>query len=483
MAVIRLLQQLFKKSARQSKAFDRYQIDFLKKIHSSYSEEKMIQLFDECTDQLNQQDIPLDDTLSEGRLLVSQSQIQLQKVDGLSDKITAKLEQNKNISQPYTIIEHHDELTDILKIYQRVVIELKQNPAANGKKGISDTRHQYINDELQQLILNLDISDAYIKQLNVIRQKISDTNDPLQLPQYCISIIAIIIESTRDERRSSRHFLYTLNDSLTQFYLNFACNVKQAEKTFSEQEQYVQALHKKSIRLKDTASQAVDIESLRKTIYAYVETVDHLLQAKEQQEHHQVRQQFQNMVREIKELQNETKDYQKTIKQQNKKLHIDFLTKIPNRSAWSERLKIEYSRHHRYNNLLNIAIIDIDNFKKTNDTFGHLAGDKVLNVIAQSLQKALRNVDFIARYGGEEFALLLPEINSQQAHLALTKLREKIKNIPFKFKKEMITITISIGYTQFSKEDTMESAFERADNALYQAKSNGRNQIVCADKK
>jgi len=301
------------------------------------------------------------------------------------------------------------------------------------------------------------------------------------LPQYCLQIISIIIDSTREERRSSRHFLYTLNDSLTQFYLDFSKNIKQAESAFKDQEQCVKSIQKKSTALKKASTESSDLATLQNHIVNYVDNVEQMILERESTKEQHVRHQFQSMVRQIKELQNETKNYQKTLKQQSQQLHVDFLTKIPNRAAWSERLQIEYTRFQRYEHPLNIAIIDIDKFKMINDTFGHLAGDKVLNVIAQTLQKLIRNTDFIARFGGEEFALLLPEISNEQSQLALEKLRRAIKNIPFKFKKQSISITISIGCTSFNKEDDIESAFERADQALYHAKSTGRNQVVNFD--
>ncbi|MCW8994668.1 MAG: GGDEF domain-containing protein [Psychromonas sp.] len=475
--MINLLQQLFKKTARQSREFDRYQVDLLKRLRTSPSEKVTIQLIEECLEYLPQEKIPLEDTLSEGRLLVSQSQLQLQKLSGLSERTQNKIQDAKSILPPYSIIEFHNELTNIIKIYQRIVIELSKN------KGIASNQQQSslckdISTELQQLILNLDIAETYITQLEDIQQEIANSTDPLQLPQYCNRIISIIIDSSREERRSSRHFLYSLNDSLTQFYLNFASSIKYAENAFEEQKQCIKTIQKKSLKLKNTAETAMDIESLRTDIFSYVGNVEQIFKAKEKENDQKVQQKLQALVREIKELQSETQNYQKTIKQQKKQLHIDFLTKIPNRAAWSERLQLEYNRYKRYKNQLHIAVIDIDKFKKINDTFGHLAGDKVLSVIAQTLQKSLRNVDFLARYGGEEFAILLPEINQQQRHIALEKLREKIKKIPFKFKKDKISITISIGCTNFFPEDNIDSAFERADQALYHAKNNGRDQVA-----
>ena len=129
-----------------------------------------------------------------------------------------------------------------------------------------------------------------------------------------------------------------------------------------------------------------------------------------------------------------------------------------------------------------MAVIDIDNFKSINDNFGHLAGDKVLHAIAQTLQKSIRKTDYIARFGGEEFALLLPEINQQQAQFVLNKLRDRIKAITFRFKEENLIITISVGFTTLVSSDDQDEAFERADTALYQAKAEGKDRVIFIEK-
>ena len=479
---IKLLQKLLKRVTRQDKQFDKYQHSFLQKLQNSSSNETNEELYEECFSNLSSHHFPIEDVLSEGRLTVSQSQLQLQKLPQLSELTAQKVENSIHIAQPYSILEHHSELTNIIKIYQRVVIELNKNKNNQATKNSPPLIHN-ICDELQLVIINLDVGSAYIKKLDAIRRTISHEEDPLTLPKHCLDIIAIIIDSTREERRSSRHFLFTLNDSLAQFYLSFAKNIKLTESSFENQEKCIKDIQKKSEALKEMTENTSDLSILKTHIVNYVQDIEGVFQEREEQKEQKVRQQLQGMARQIKELQNETNNYQKTLKQQSKQLHMDFLTKVANRAAWSERLEIEYARYQRYKHPLNIAIVDIDKFKIINDSFGHLAGDKVLHVIAQTLQKTIRNTDFIARYGGEEFALLFPEITSEQTKYTLEKLCQTIKNIPFKFKKEYISITISVGCTSFSDDDDLDSVFERADQALYQAKNTGRNQVIFFDKK
>ena len=159
-------------------------------------------------------------------------------------------------------------------------------------------------------------------------------------------------------------------------------------------------------------------------------------------------------------------------------MQVDTLTQLHNRSALDERLALEYKRWLRYQSPLCLAIVDVDHFKSINDQFGHLAGDKALKVIARALSTALRDTDFVARFGGEEFVVLLPGISENSIQLPLDKLRSVIKGIPFRFKDERISISISLGATLFRSGDRITDAFERADKALYEAKNAGRDRIV-----
>lgn len=166
--------------------------------------------------------------------------------------------------------------------------------------------------------------------------------------------------------------------------------------------------------------------------------------------------------------------------EQHEKARQDALTGLPNRMAWDERLGIEHERISRVDDPLLLAVVDIDHFKRINDNYGHLAGDKVLKILAGNLQKGIRKTDFIARFGGEEFVILLPNTPLEQGAVLLNKLREKIAGCPFHFKGEPVQITFSAGVGRLSADETASQAFARIDEALYQAKQNGRNRVQTA---
>ncbi|UXD89176.1 GGDEF domain-containing protein [Thalassolituus hydrocarboniclasticus] len=179
----------------------------------------------------------------------------------------------------------------------------------------------------------------------------------------------------------------------------------------------------------------------------------------------------------LSEMEKEVTESRVAIEEQKRRATHDNLTGLPNRDAYQARLADELLRRNRYGGSLALVVGDVDHFKRINDNYGHLAGDKVLQLIARSLRKNLRDVDFIARYGGEEFVILMPETNTADAMIAAEKLRAKIENSPFNFKKERVPITMSFGVSEFHALESPDAVFDRADKALYQAKKEGRNRI------
>lgn len=161
----------------------------------------------------------------------------------------------------------------------------------------------------------------------------------------------------------------------------------------------------------------------------------------------------------------------------SKEAMSDALTGLPNRAAYDKRIEEEYARWQRFKHPLTVIVCDIDHFKQVNDTYGHKAGDKVIQTLAKSLKENLRRVDFIARYGGEEFVILLEKTSRAHALEVAEKLRVKIAELGFHFNEKRVQITMSFGVTQFKEGDSSDSAFERADRALYKSKENGRNQV------
>lgn len=156
---------------------------------------------------------------------------------------------------------------------------------------------------------------------------------------------------------------------------------------------------------------------------------------------------------------------------------LDALTNLNNRRQFETRLGQEISITKRQNNPLCAMMIDIDFFKKVNDTYGHAAGDEVLRTVASIIKEQLRESDIPARYGGEEFAVLLPFTKIEEAQIVGERLRKAVESHPVNVEGVEIAVTISMGLAEYNREETGEELFERADKALYEAKKNGRNQV------
>ena len=165
-----------------------------------------------------------------------------------------------------------------------------------------------------------------------------------------------------------------------------------------------------------------------------------------------------------------------------KRLSItDGLTKLYNSRYFYNQLKAEIDRTSRYQRPLSLLLVDIDQFKEYNDSFGHLEGDKVLVRLGQVIKTCLRKMDSAYRYGGEEFTVILPETEGDEAATVAERIRScvaKEKLFP-RDQKEKYTITISIGVTEYIRDEEVAIFVQRADKAMYLSKQSGRNRVSC----
>jgi diguanylate cyclase (GGDEF)-like protein/PAS domain S-box-containing protein len=190
---------------------------------------------------------------------------------------------------------------------------------------------------------------------------------------------------------------------------------------------------------------------------------------------------------ERKHAEQEAEDYRIVLEFQKKELEAanaaleamattDGLTGLLNHRAFQERLAEEISRTERYNKPLSLMMLDVDYFKRYNDTHGHPAGDEVLRRIAETLRDSVRETDWVARYGGEEFVVILPQTDQIGAQIIAERIRATIAVVPWP--RSLITVSIGVAAFGISVPD-QATLIARADSALYQSKNNGRDQITC----
>ena len=150
----------------------------------------------------------------------------------------------------------------------------------------------------------------------------------------------------------------------------------------------------------------------------------------------------------------------------------DALTDLYSRRYLNESLKIHLYNFKRYKRVFSILMVDLNDFKMVNDTYGHITGDVVLTNFAKILKKTMRKSDICIRYGGDEFIVILPETDEKQAMAVADKIKENISSVKFKSHGKEFKISISTGVTSVKNDDTVESILERVDKALYEDKHN-----------
>ena len=159
----------------------------------------------------------------------------------------------------------------------------------------------------------------------------------------------------------------------------------------------------------------------------------------------------------------------------------DPITDLNNRASMDYTLGQELDFASRHDMSLSILILDIDKFKQVNDTYGHIAGDNVLKQVASCLTDCVRRSDVLFRYGGEEFVVILRNTKSEGAELLASRIREAVEKMQCKYNQYNIQVTVSIGIAMYKTGDNKRALLERADNALYKAKSKGRNRVIIAE--
>ncbi|MCJ8314283.1 MAG: GGDEF domain-containing protein [Saccharospirillaceae bacterium] len=335
-------------------------------------------------------------------------------------------------------------------------------------------------EHLFRVVESLDMDKASTILINDIKQQVSEGCDQSCVIRHVASICDVILQShhaLEDEfelyLQSLVAQLVTLQSNLTSSKEVHANTDKAHDVFYSELNQHMDDLNKGVQEQEDAYQLKVLIQQKMEDLNQHV--VKYSTGFKEnqnkQEDHYQL------LVSQMTRLESDNQKMREQLKVHIQKSQTDPLTQLPNRGKFDDVYEKEYKRYERYQTDCCIAVIDIDLFKRVNDSYGHLVGDKVLVLIANQIKQNIRESDFVARYGGEEFVVILPHTDLDSAGVAMNSVCEKIANTPFNFRSTPVSITVSIGLCAFSQSKNKATAFNQSDQAMYQAKEKGRNQI------
>ena len=339
---------------------------------------------------------------------------------------------------------------------------------------------EHIESTLLGLLSGLSLPEHHRPQAEAMCRRLEKGLNWYELLPILDDLAVLMLAITDSGQHEFETYLKQLNERLE----SFQNNLQAASEGHAEGRSAADDLHSQLREhvdgLQNSVQDAVDLNSLKHLLENRLEgllgTMDQHQQQRTAREQ-EVSAHLQGLAERIASMEQQAQGYREHLEEQRQKALIDPLTGLPNRAAWGERLQHEVEQWQAHGKPLLIAMLDLDHFKRINDGYGHLAGDKVLKIIATQLRKHLRPIDFIARFGGEEFVLLMPDTPLAAGLDLIEKLRAAIEACPFHFKGEPVTITTSIGVSAFRTGDRSDHVLKRADEALYRAKRRGRNTV------
>lgn len=301
-------------------------------------------------------------------------------------------------------------------------------------------------------------------QINKLRETISRPLD-IQVIEQAECYIEEIAQRQEVVKRSINEAKLTLK----QMVAALITNIEELSDTTGE---YQEKLEQYS----DKISKTEDIDELNRMLGLIMKETKQM-----QKSALDYRNDFLAAQAEVSLAQNKINQLETELHQMGEKVHEDHLTGVLNRRGLDSAFEREAARSIRHQSSLCFALLDIDNFKKLNDTLGHKVGDDALVYLVESVKDTTRPEDIVSRYGGEEFVILLPNTSIEEAVQVLSRIRRNLTKKFFLNENKRILITFSAGVAQLQPGESQENIFKRADEALYCAKKGGKNQIIMAE--
>lgn len=335
-----------------------------------------------------------------------------------------------------------------------------------------------LRGKLSLLLDSLRSYTSAYEKIDELAKQLDVSNSQANLEEVLLGLSAFIAKLFSAEQQEFESYLDTLNHCLEEI----KAAVNHSRQIHSELDLSADELHD-SINasmqtLEGHVGRATTLDELKhqvKTNLSVITAAMGQFQEQEAIKRLQMTEEMQHLDDRIQRMAEENLRVQKELESSKRQALTDRLTNLPNRLAYDHRIE---AMMHEHPEGLAMAVGDIDRFKYINDTFGHQAGDKLLQIVARLMMASMRSSDFLCRFGGEEFVLLLPLTRIEDAEKVLQKLRRRISNTRLHFRGQPLSVTISFGLTLARSGDDADSLFARADEAMYKAKNLGRDQVA-----
>ena len=415
----------------------------------------------------------------------------LQKSKGLPEQTRRELRAfiASIAEQKETVIQYVPVLNTLLKLYDSAIsakVDLT-SVVTNNKNDTDFDLTAVINNIKNRVAIAIEelrLSDKNQKALLLAKRNVAASESNDELINSLVSIFVIIATDLQEERDTAKHFLSSLSKTLSNVQKAVLSTISSSNEIKKQNNILNGKIQEQLSAMSQDIKKANALETVKSDINDKLNTIIDILNDKqkfEESSNKEISQKLLDMTNRVKQLEEESKKFQIRLEEQLIKSMQDALTKLNNRAAFDEYFTKAMVKFHHHPYELSIVVLDLDNFKQINDTYGHTAGDKTLQVIANTLKKNVDKNTFVGRYGGEEFVLVYSDKNKADLVNALNILRKKIALLPFTFKINKVSITASIGCTHIKSGDNIHQAFERADQALYQAKEQGKNRVIYKD--
>lgn len=388
---------------------------------------------------------------------------------------------------------------ELLKKVVQAVAETLQNPTASPKsksllgrlfrrksgdeKPASSHSEimSHVSHTLAALLTNITLPDVYRDQLLDIQKALTGNSDLNHLPALLDEVINLIMVAVGKTQEDLTSYLSQLNQQLASINASILANYKAQKNMSSSRRDFSDTFKQHVDNTQTDVRNATDLNSLKTLIDERMHTITEAMATFQDKMHAQEKQAAQSITQlknKVSRMEQDANQLRSNMQDKIAQALSDALTGLPNRAAYQETIFPLLTSSAQTGSPLCIAICDVDHFKKINDTWGHLAGDKVLKLIPKQMHSVLKKEHLMFRYGGEEFLIVFPMTSLDQAFDCCQKVREIVAKTPFNMSGDPVSVTISIGVSIFNGKESHDELFARADKLLYQAKEKGRNTVI-----